>query len=449
MSVHRTMTKLLVFCLMFGSAAAFWYLLQQSPPESTYSGPDSTWYAEAARRIDSLRKGWITIEVRDMQGRPLTGASVRLQMQRHAFIFGSAVSAQLLTGTDSTSARYRERVRQLFNRVTLENDLKWGPWLVETPRYNRAQTFRALDWLRAQHIPVRGHALVWGYVRENDPVRYHPAQPERYRTALRMHLQEKMTAVGDRVVEWDAINHIAAGGSRRLDQLYSPSFWLELLRLADSLRVPGQRLFVNEGRILITDRRNRRAAYYEVLRYLTEHEAPFDGIGMMGHFTPQTLTAPRRLWAILDSFAVFNRPILITEFDVRFGRQGEHYRLSPQEEALQAAYTRDFLTAMFSHPAVEGIILWGFWEGRHWYPSAALYRQDWSIKPNGRVWENLVFRQWWTDTTATTDARGRVLLRGFKGAYQLTVTYGALRHQESFSLTDSAVTRRVVFDASR
>jgi len=193
---------------------------------------------------------------------------------------------------------------------------------------------------------------------------------------------------------------------------------------------------------------NRRAVY-EVLRYLTDHKDPFDGIGIMGHFTPQTLTEPRRFWAILSTFSIFHRPILITEFDVRFGRQGERYQLSPQEEALQAAYTRDFLTAMFSHPAVEGVILWGFWEGRHWYPSAALYRQDWSIKPNGRVWADLIFRQWWTDTTATTDAQGQVRIRGFKGDYQLTVTYGSLRHQESFSLTDSAVTRRVVLDASR
>ncbi len=370
-------------------------------------------------------------------------------MQRHAFIFGSAVSAQLLTGTDSTSARYRERVRQLFNRVTLENDLKWGPG--SSKHHGIIVLRHFVHWTGYARSTFLSVAMRWYGDMSGRTTLCAITQRSQNVTAPRCECicRKKMTAVGDRVVEWDAINHIAAGGSRRLDQLYSPSFWLELLRLADSLRVPGQRLFVNEGRILITDRRNRRAAYYEVLRYLTEHEAPFDGIGMMGHFTPQTLTAPRRLWAILDSFAVFNRPILITEFDVRFGRQGEHYRLSPQEEALQAAYTRDFLTAMFSHPAVEGIILWGFWEGRHWYPSAALYRQDWSIKPNGRVWENLVFRQWWTDTTATTDARGRVLLRGFKGAYQLTVTYGALRHQESFSLTDSAVTRRVVFDASR
>jgi len=25
----------------------------------------------------------------------------------------------------------------------------------------------------------------------------------------------------------------------------------------------------------------------------------------------------------------------------------------------------DFVT--FSHPSLEGLIMWGFWEGRHWY----------------------------------------------------------------------------------
>ena len=51
--------------LLLGASIGAYLLLTRAPSESdtTYAGADSTWYFEAARRIDSLRKGWITIEV--------------------------------------------------------------------------------------------------------------------------------------------------------------------------------------------------------------------------------------------------------------------------------------------------------------------------------------------------------------------------------------------------
>lgn len=34
---------------------------------------------------------------------------------------------------------------------------------------------------------------------------------------------------------------------------------------------------------------------------------------------------------------------------------------------------QEVMTLYFSHPAVEGIILWGFWDGRIWKPEMPLY----------------------------------------------------------------------------
>jgi hypothetical protein len=75
------------------------------------------------------------------------------------------------------------------------------------------------------------------------------------------------------------------------------------------------------------------------------------------------------------------------------------------------------MTALFSQPQVNGIIMWGFWAGQHWRPNAALFRQDWSLKPNGLAWSNLVFKEWWTTTSVVADANGLVTVRGFKGDY--------------------------------
>jgi len=39
-------------------------------------------------------------------------------------------------------------------------------------------------------------------------------------------------------------------------------------------------------------------------------------------------------------------------------------------------------------------------------PDAALYREDWSPKPAGEAWEDLVFDHWWTDERGKTDDGG-------------------------------------------
>jgi endo-1,4-beta-xylanase len=69
-------------------------------------------------------------------------------------------------------------------------------------------------------------------------------------------------------------------------------------------------------------------------------------------------------------------------------------------------------------------MLWGFWENRHWRPQAALFASDWTMRPHGQAWMDLVNKQWKTDASATTDADGSISTRGFLGDYQITVTHG-------------------------
>jgi len=73
---------------------------------------------------------------------------------------------------------------------------------------------------------------------------------------------------------------------------------------------------------------------------------------------------------------------------------------------------------------VVALLTWGFWENSHWRPNGAYYRSDWSVKPAGQVWMDLVTRTWWTDETVTAGADGTARTRGFLGDYIITVTQG-------------------------
>jgi len=115
---------------------------------------------------------------------------------------------------------------------------------------------------------------------------------------------------------------------------------------------------------------------------LLDQGAPLSGIGIQSHFDWE-LPAPVAVLKGLDRFALLGRDIEITEHDINV-----------TDEQLQADYTRDYLTLAFSHPAVIGLLSWGFWQGQHWRPDAAYFRKDWSIKPAGRVWIDLVMHKW-------------------------------------------------------
>jgi len=112
-------------------------------------------------------------------------------------------------------------------------------------------------------------------------------------------------------------------------------------------------------------------------------------------------------------------PINITEFDI-----------NTKDEELQADYTRDFLIACYSHSRVSGFIMWGFWQQDHWKPDAAMFRADWSEKPNAKVRRDLVADKWRTRLDLTTNAQGEVAGRGHLGAYAIIVTTGgnSLKH---------------------
>jgi hypothetical protein len=116
----------------------------------------------------------------------------------------------------------------------------------------------------------------------------------------------------------------------------------------------------------------------------------------------------------LDKLGAHGLPVEITEYDTDI-----------KDDALDAQFLKDFLTAVYSHPSVEGFLMWGFWDGAHWHHKAPLFNQDWTPKPSEKVWEDLVLHDWWTNADGATDTTGSYAVRGFLGDYEVTVTKGS------------------------
>ena len=378
-------------------------------PRSNISYPgcesDAPWRKAAEERIEKIRKAGLTVFVRDSGGRPVSGATISVNMLRHAFGFGSAVSAERILSQTSDGEKYRATILKYFNKVVMENDLKWNGW-----EENRQRAIDGVKWLRDHDIAVRGHNLVWpswSYLPKD--LQLLKNNPVALRKRIDDHILDEVTAMKGQCVEWDVINELYA--NHDLTDVLGKEAIVEWFRLAHQAD-PAAKLYINDYNTVESGRQNNAHtdAYEETIRYLLDHGTPLSGIGIQSHFG-WNLPAPAAVLKGLDRFAALGSELEITEHDI-----------DVTDEKLQADYTRDYMTLAFSHPAVTGFLSWGFWEGAHWRPEGAYFRKDWSIKPAGQVWIDLVMNKWWTRVSGKTDARGAYDTRGFLGDYEITIT---------------------------
>jgi endo-1,4-beta-xylanase len=227
------------------------------------------------------------------------------------------------------------------------------------------------------------------------------------RLRIDSHLVDILGATKGQLVDWDVINEPSA--NKNLSNVLGEDEMAAQLKRVKQLE-PTARLFLNDYGNL--GEGNLDVEFKRIIARMIALRAPLEGIGLQAHFGTQ-LTPPTDLFARLTDFGKFGLPLAITEFDVNVNN-----------DALQADYLRDFMTVAFSSPNVNGFLMWGFWEGSHWIPNAALYRQDWSIKPNGQAYKDLLFKRWWTKASGLSNVNGQYSTRGFLGNYKVTVAFG-------------------------
>ncbi len=398
---------------------------------ATYVGhePGAAWRREAHERIEKIRKDDLSLLVTDSAGRPVDGAQVRAVLAAHAFEFGTAVNVEAFTQKSPDAEAYRHHIETLFNAASLENGLKWGNWLGEGKAEDyRERTFHTLQWLQERQLPLRGHVMVWPGWRflpnKIKSLRDTPDQERIPQLALE-HIRDVAVATKDYIGEWDVLNEPVS--NHDLMDLFGREIVLDWYKEAGRL-LPGVPLFLNDwGNHDIRSNPDHVRQFEAWAQYLRDNDAPIHGLGLQGHIGG-VLSPPQNILATLDHYQkTLGLPVRITEFDV-----------TTDDEDIQADYTRDFLTAMFSHPSVIGVQFWGFWEGRHWQPKAALYRKDWTEKPNGAAYRELVKKTWHTDAVGETDAAGRWTTRAFHGRYDIVVTIGDKTHHATIQHAPSA-----------
>ena len=381
---------------------------------------DAPWRRAAFERIERLRTAPLTVRVLDAAGKPVAGARVKAAMTRSAFVWGSEVNADYLVGTGPDADRYRQAVAELFDVTVLGNALKWPDW--RRPG-GREKALKALDWLASQGKLSKGHNLVWpGWKFSPEDIVQDPRRGDKIGALVDAHIKDISAATRGRLIGWDVVNEPLHETDyfKHLPRDQALARWFALAARSN----PGAQLTINEYKMLNSSLSPHFIAdYVKLIRTLREKGVRIDLVGAQGH-VGKTPRAPVMVLSDLDLLADGGRnTIQVTEYD-----------FNTQDEALQADYNRDFLIALYSHPAVSGFIQWGSWEGAQWKPDAAMIRRDWSAKPSLQVWKDLVLDQRRTRIDGASTRAGELQARGHLGRYAVRVSHGCKQAKATVDL---------------
>ncbi len=386
---------------------------------------DAEWRTQARQMIETHRMGDWVLELRNSQGQSLSGATVTIELQTHAYPFGSFFS-RLIVEDGPEAEQYARWFKDNFNAAT--NPVYWADWGWANPV--RQQNYRDMaDWLQTEGIPTRGHVLIYpGWNFAPQELRDLANDPEAFQARIIQHLEEIvpiMKAYGVR--EYDVTNELRhLSDFTDIVGMVGVVAWFRKVRELD----PDAVLYINENTILSAAglKTSAQDHYFQTIHDLLAHGAPLDGIGMQGHFDG-AVTDPERLWEILDRFATFGLPIRITEYD-----------LSTRDFEGQARYDSDFYTTIFAHPATAGLTRWGYYEPEMWRPLGAIIDSEGVYKPNGIAQRQLLFEDWSSRETLTSDKNGQVRFHAFYGNYKVSVLHRGVLYESNLDFRKSSST---------
>ncbi|MHA4871851.1 endo-1,4-beta-xylanase [Duganella sp. PWIR1] len=401
-----------------------------SLPRSTvrYPGdaPDAAWRSEAQARIEKLRKGDLQVKVARPDGKPLQGAEVEVRMTRNAFNWGTAITSKNLLADTPDGARYREVVAKYFNQVVFENEAKAKYWFSQPEERRASGIVQATASLRDHHITARGHVMVWPSWQHSSHLAPLKNDPAALRSSILQGIAAQTGALKGQFQEWDVVNEPYAhhdildvlGKREMLD-------WFSAARAG----APDVRLFLNDYTMFHgSGKGSPSQSFFDTVAWLKQNGAQVDAIGEQAHIGGTPPGIPFVLER-LDYFGKLGLPIQISEFDI-----------NSNDDGFKARYLRDFLTAIYSHPATVGFVQWGFWEGAHWFPVAALWNKDWTLRQHGEVYAELIGKTWRTDFSGVTGQGGVSSVRAYTGEYEVTVRYQGKTVKQTYTLTNSGGT---------
>ncbi|WP_128660713.1 endo-1,4-beta-xylanase [Paenibacillus sp. 598K] len=229
------------------------------------------------------------------------------------FLVGAAVNPRTLVDQ-------RDLLREHFNSVTAENEMKFERLQPEEGRYTFEHADRMMDFAKEYGIGVRGHTLVWhnqtpAWVFEDGSGG--TIDREGLLARMKSHIDTVVGRYKGEIYAWDVVNEAVADSG---PEVLRESPWLsiagedfiarafEYAHAAD----PGALLFYNDYNESVPEKREK---IYTLVKSLLDRDVPIHGVGLQAHwslFHPDTDDIRRAI----ERYASLGLKLHITELDV-------------------------------------------------------------------------------------------------------------------------------------
>ncbi|XP_013401398.1 uncharacterized protein LOC106167222 [Lingula anatina] len=369
------------------------------------------WKADALQRIEQIRKADIAINLSVGAEYNLKDVEVQVKQTKSQFGFGGTVKASKYV--EDNASKYRKFVGDTFEWATLENALKWRmmQWNKGTINYERPR--KAIAKLLSQGLKIRGHNVVWG-VEEFVPSWLKTMNADQIKSEINTRINDVVSRFKGDLQHWDVNNEIIAGKGDWFERHTGDRSITEKMFQMTHAIDPTVKLFHNEYNVIssgiITD------AYVQMVQDYLAKGLPLSGIGVQGHF-PAGPPDILKIQQNLDKLALTGIPIWVTELDIE-----------GKDVNKRADYYEDVMTCLFSHPGVEGIVLWTWYDdGNAWRANVNIAQgvgDDFKLNAAGQRVQQLMTKTWKTNRVLKPSSRTSTLrLRVFKGDYTITLKY--------------------------
>ena len=431
---------LLILAVIFSSGC--------SQPTTAKNERNKAALEQARQNIEKFRKGTVKIKVISAKGKSLEKVRLNIKQISHNFKFGCYLKIDDLA--PEKLPEYEKHFAKLFNFAVVGT--YWD--FVENKRGNEDWSWfeREVATANKLNLKIEAAPILWGTNQSGTPA-WLPHDEKNLAPILKRRIESTLTKSAN-IEDWEIVNEPLAPKkdffAQNLGNEYIETAFLQARQIA-----PSKRLMLNEYGVFgaIESHNYNRDKYFALLNELIGKNVPIDVIGIQAHANGEWYE-PANVAEQLERYATLGKPIQITEFSSQTlnydYRKTPHKILGTYQTGIwdaekQAEFYHEFYTVAFGNPQVEAIVSWGLDDERAWLPGIGLIDATENIKPNYRMLDRLLNKEWRTNLQIDLPANEIANFRGFYGTYEVEVSINGKKIKKMFELKKDSQNEWILF----
>ncbi len=324
----------------------------------------------------NMKKFFLTLLALSSMTAATTWAQGLKDAYKGYFMIGVAVNQRNVSNPDQMAL-----IRQEFNSITAENDMKPQPTEPKEGEFNWENADKIANFARQNGIKLRGHCLMWHSQIGEWMLGDNPTKEVFYQR-MKNHIQAVVSRYKDVVYCWDVVNEAMTDDKNSVDpyrqspmyKLCGDEFIAKAFQYAHEAD-PKALLFYNDYNECDPVKSQR---IYNMVKAMKQAGVPIDGIGMQGHYNIYGPTE-QEIDNALTLYKSIVKHIHVTELDIRvneemggqlrFSREGVNVTDSVKQH-LADQYARVFRVLRKHKDVIDCVTFWNLGDRDSWLGAA-------------------------------------------------------------------------------